>query len=267
MNDIKLFQNEQFGQVRVIERDGDPWFVAKDVCEALEIVNTRDAISRLDDDEKANVGIADVREKGENIELPNRGLSIVSEPGLYSLVLTSRKPEAKAFKRWITHDVIPSIRKTGAYQIAPKDYASALRALAAEVEQKELALAQRDEAIRTKAHFVEGRDAEMCGRVGGLQTSNNNLRCENEKLKDAVGRGQNWQTIAMMRAEWIREYGHKPDWHKLHEFSKDVMIAPVKDVEEKVILPNGGEKIQKAYRCHKDAWQRYRNYEELLRGA
>ena len=197
MNDIKLFQNEQFGQVRVIERDGDPWFVAKDVCEALEIVNTRDAISRLDDDEKANVGIADVREKGENIELPNRGLSIVSEPGLYSLVLTSRKPEAKAFKRWITHDVIPSIRKTGAYQIAPKDYASALRALAAEVEQKELALAQRDEAIRTKAHFVEGRDAEMCGRVGGLTNAN-------ERLREQIGDSTNWKQAKAI--PWLRKY-------------------------------------------------------------
>ena len=197
MNDIKLFQNEQFGQVRVIERDGDPWFVAKDVCEALEIVNTRDAISRLDDDEKANVGIADVREKGENIELPNRGLSIVSEPGLYSLVLTSRKPEAKAFKRWITHDVIPSIRKTGAYQIAPKDYASALRALAAEVEQKELALAERDEAIRTKAHFVEGRDAEMCGRVGGLTNAN-------ERLREQIGDSTNWKQAKAI--PWLRKY-------------------------------------------------------------
>lgn len=197
-------------------------------------------------------------------------MTIVSEPGLYSLVLRSNKPEAKAFKRWITHDVIPSIRKTGKYSLSLPDFsdpAEAAIAWAREYREKQAAIVERDRAIRTKYLFVEGRDAEMCGRVGGLQTSNNNLRCENAKLKDAVGRGQNWQTIAMMRSEWIREYGHKPDWHKLHEFSKDVMIAPVKDVEEKVILPNGGEKIQKSYRYHKDAWQRYRNYEELLRGA
>ena len=189
MNDIKLFQNEQFGQVRVIERDGDPWFVAKDVCACLSIANSRDAVARLDDDEK-DVGKTDTL--GGNQEM-----TIVSEPGLYSLVLRSNKPEAKAFKRWITHDVIPSIRKTGAYQIAPKDYASALRALAAEVEQKELALAQRDEAIRTKAHFVEGRDAEMCGRVGGLTNAN-------ERLREQIGDSTNWKQAKAI--PWLRKY-------------------------------------------------------------
>lgn len=189
MNDIKLFQNEQFGQVRVIERDGDPWFVAKDVCDALGLSDTSKACERLDYDEK---GTNTIRTLGGMQEM-----TIVSEPGLYSLVLRSNKPEAKAFKRWITHDVIPSIRKTGAYQIAPKDYASALRALAAEVEQKELALAQRDEAIRTKAHFVEGRDAEMCGRVGGLTNAN-------ERLREQIGDSTNWKQAKAI--PWLRKY-------------------------------------------------------------
>lgn len=190
MNDIKLFQNEQFGQVRVIERDGDPWFVAKDVCEALDLSNVGMALDRLDQDEKITISLTDGNRGNPNT-------AIVSEPGLYSLVLGSRKPEAKAFKRWITHDVIPSIRKTGAYQIAPKDYASALRALAAEVEQKELALAQRDEAIRTKAHFVEGRDAEMCGRVGGLTNAN-------ERLREQIGDSTNWKQAKAI--PWLRKY-------------------------------------------------------------
>lgn len=197
MTDIQLFQNDQFGQVRVIERDGEPWFVASDICKCLDISNSRDAVSRLDDDEKANVGITDIRESGVDIEVPNRGICIISEAGLYSLVLTSRKPEARAFKRWITHDVIPSIRKTGAYQLAPKSYAEALRALANEVEQKELAIAQRDEAIRTKYHFVEGRDAQMCGRVGGLTA-------QNERLREQIGDATNWKQAKAV--PWLRKY-------------------------------------------------------------
>lgn len=181
----------------------------------------------------------------------------MSEPGLYSLILGSREPEAKAFKRWITHEVIPSIRKTGCYSLAPKTYAEALRALADQVEKTELAIRQRDEARRTKAHFVEGRDAEMCGRVGGLTRENN-------VLKDAVGRGRNWQTISMMSSEWVRRFGHKPNWRKLKEFCVEVAIEPIRDVEEKIVHANGVEKVVKSYRYHKDAWARYERYEEML---
>ena len=88
-------------------------FVAKDVCVCLEIGNSRDAVASLDDDEKG-VGIIDT--PGGKQEM-----SIVSEPGLYSLILRSRKPEAKAFKRWVTHDILPSIRKTGAYVASTKE--------------------------------------------------------------------------------------------------------------------------------------------------
>lgn len=101
---LKLFENPEFGSIRVIEIDGEPWFVAVDVCKCLEIGNARQAITRLDDDEKSTV-----------ISNDGHPLNIVSESGVYSLVLGSRKPEAKAFKRWITHEVIPTIRKHGAY--------------------------------------------------------------------------------------------------------------------------------------------------------
>ena len=106
-NAMQIFSNETFGSIRTIMRDGEPWFVAADVCKALEINNNRDAISRLDDDEKGVV-LTDTPGGKQNT-------TIINEPGLYTLVLGSRKPEAKAFKRWITHDVIPSLRKNGAY--------------------------------------------------------------------------------------------------------------------------------------------------------
>lgn len=107
MNELTVFENKDFGPVRTVVRQGEPWFVAADVCRALEISNSRDALSRLDADEK---GVALTDTLGGKQEM-----STVNEPGLYSLVLGSRKPEAKAFKRWITHEVIPEIRRHGAY--------------------------------------------------------------------------------------------------------------------------------------------------------
>lgn len=107
MNGLQLFTHNQFGEIRVIEKGGQPWFVAADVCRALDIGNTAQALTRLDEDEKGVI-LNDTL-GGE------QDMSIVSEPGLYSLVLGSRKPEAKAFKRWVTHDILPAIRKHGAY--------------------------------------------------------------------------------------------------------------------------------------------------------
>ena len=107
MNELQIFENPEFGTIRAIEKDGEPWFVAADVCKALELGETHVAMRRLDDDEKDRYLIPT---PGGNQEA-----YIVNEPGLYSLVLGSRKPEAKSFKRWITHEVLPSIRKTGIY--------------------------------------------------------------------------------------------------------------------------------------------------------
>lgn len=140
MNELKIFENAEFGRIRAVDRDGEPWFVAADVCRALELGNSRQALTRLDDDEK---GVISADTPGGKQEM-----NVVNEPGLYSLVLGSRKPEAKAFKRWITHDVIPSIRKTGAYNF-PKDYPSALRALA-DSEEKRMAL-EAENAIQKQA--------------------------------------------------------------------------------------------------------------------
>lgn len=107
MNELKIFENNQFGKVRVQVINNEPWFVAKDVCDALDIKNSRQALTRLEEDEKADVILNDGSQ--------NRNMSIVNEYGLYNLVLASRKQEAKQFKRWITHEVIPTIRKHGAY--------------------------------------------------------------------------------------------------------------------------------------------------------
>lgn len=107
MNELKTFENERFGNVRVTMIDNEPWFVATDVCKALDVKNNRDALTRIDDDEKG-VALTDTLGGAQEV-------TVVNESGLYSLILGSRKPEAKVFKRWVTHDVIPAIRKHGVY--------------------------------------------------------------------------------------------------------------------------------------------------------
>lgn len=107
MNNMQVFENERFGNVRVTMIDNEPWFVATDVCKALDVKNNRDALTRIDDDEKG-VALTDTLGGAQEV-------TVVNESGLYSLILGSRKPEAKVFKRWVTHDVIPAIRKHGVY--------------------------------------------------------------------------------------------------------------------------------------------------------
>lgn len=265
-NSLQLFQNAGF-KVRVIMRDGEPWFVAKDVCTCLEIANVSDACSRLDEDERGIVSTDTPSGKQEML--------IVSEPGLYSLIGSSKKPEAKAFKRWVNHEVLPSIRKTGGYGIRNvddmiNDPDTAIRLLTQlkilRLHNKQLAM-ERDEAIRTKSMIGSRREATAMATASAKSRKCAKLTTGNAELKDAVGRGSNWRTVAMMRAEWKREFGHAPDWHKLMKFSSDLPtdMQPAKDVEEKVILSNGREKINLLFRYHREAWAKYREYEENLR--
>lgn len=107
MYDIKIFENEQFGQIRTINQNGEPWFAMKDICKALELSDTSKAAERLDEDDLTRIKFVSGGQ--------NREMFFINKPGLYSLILSSRKPEAKAFKRWITHEVIPAIEKHGVY--------------------------------------------------------------------------------------------------------------------------------------------------------
>ncbi|MDF9661339.1 Bro-N domain-containing protein, partial [Bacillus cereus] len=108
MNQLQVFNNEEFGQVRTVVKGEDVWFVAKDVCDVLEIVNATRSLSRLDEDELHSMKVADSLGRPQDT-------NIINESGLYSLIMTSRKPQAKAFKKWVTSEVLPSIRKHGAY--------------------------------------------------------------------------------------------------------------------------------------------------------
>ena len=110
MNQLQVFQNNEFGQIRTLMIDDEPWFVGKDVADAIGYSNTRDALSKHVDDE--DKGVANCDTLGGTQEMV-----IINESGLYSLILSSKLPSAKKFKRWVTSEVLPSIRKTGSYSV------------------------------------------------------------------------------------------------------------------------------------------------------
>lgn len=109
--DLKIFENKEFGKLTIIEKNGDPWFLAKEVSDILEYTATNKLTRRLDADEKTNVPFRDV---GSNYQTNK---TVINESGFYSAVIGSKKPGAKRFKKWVTSEVLPSIRKTGEYKI------------------------------------------------------------------------------------------------------------------------------------------------------
>jgi len=181
MQELQIFNSDHFGQLRTFWQDGICWFVSVDVCNCLGIKNSRDAVRRLDADEK---GAVLIRTLGGQ-----QTVTAVNEEGLYALVLSSRKREAKEFKRWITHDVIPAIRKTGSYSlvpqeqplaISPKDMKALAKAVAKELqaqEHKALPSARRciyiNEIDAYKAKFIE----EAVHGMEQLDTDNCSVVC------------------------------------------------------------------------------------------
>ena len=157
MNDISLF-DYQGHKVRTVSIDGNIWFVAKDVCDVLGLSNSRDAVSRLADEDKMCTKIRDVLGQFQS-------MTIISEPGFYDLISVSRKPEAKAFKYWVSHEVLPSIRKQGLY--IDRIFV-------------ELCVTSRQEAIPdVKTYFIRcndkvkiGRTQDVQRRLEALQTAN-----------------------------------------------------------------------------------------------
>ncbi|MBA2883159.1 prophage antirepressor-like protein [Desulfosalsimonas propionicica] len=139
-------------QIRVVQDDGgDPWWIAKDVCEVLDIYDTPQAVARLDYDEKL---IRTLHVSGQN-----RELWTISEAGLYSLILRSNKPEAKNFKRWITHEVLPTIRSTGKYEIdTSSEIDLIIRSAQAlkNIETKQIEHDQRLSLLEAKSHENSG---------------------------------------------------------------------------------------------------------------
>ena len=187
MNEIvKVYKNSP---VRIVEKDGEPWFVAKDVCDILALGNPRSSIALLDEDERGVHSMDTPSGKQE--------MGIISEAGLYSLILRSRKPEAKAFKRWVTHEVLPSIRKTGAY-LSPGMSNEQVKALVATLEEEMYRRIQAENRLaKLEAHAEElARSAipatpfgELSQKTGRLRTClvRNYLRSAQEVKQEHFG--------------------------------------------------------------------------------
>ena len=218
-NSLQLFQNPAF-KVRVIMRCSNPWFVAKDVATCIEHSDTSAMCKLCREKDVAIVNgkeySADLAEysKGfsdDSSENPKKGgnpnLTVISESGLYRILAKCNLPKCEPFESWVFDEVLPSIRKTGSYSVnqaqpqpqpvLPTTYLEALEALVASEKAKLALQAERDEAIRTKCHFVEGRDAKVCGELGGLRT-------QNEALRKQIGDSKTYKAATAI--PWLPDY-------------------------------------------------------------
>lgn len=223
MNEIQVFKNEEFGEVRSLNIGGEPWFVGKDVADILGYTNSRKAINDHVDNEDKGVTKCDTLGGKQD-------LTIINESGLYSLILSSKLPTAKSFKRWVTSEVLPAIRKTGTYSMVPQTYVEALRELADTVEQKEKLMNENQE-MKPKALFADAVSASdesiLVGQLAKL-------------IK------QNGYEIGQNRLfQWLRDHGYliKGGQRKNQPTQKSMDLG-LFEVKERIITnPDGSTRI------------------------
>lgn len=190
MSNLKVFKNQEFGEVRTVTIDGEAYFVGKDVAEILGYSNTKDALaSHVDPDDKTIMQ----RSESTTFDIPNRGLTIINESGLYSLILSSKLPTAKKFKHWVTSEVLPAIQKHGMYAIddliADPDLGiAALNALKAE-RGKNKKLAQ-SVAVQTQ------QIAEMTPKASYYDVV---LNCKDLVSMSTISKDYGWSAAKMNR--------------------------------------------------------------------
>ena len=199
MNELIIFKSPEFGEIRTVEVNGEPWLVGKDVALALGYSNTKDALmAHVDEEDKRVIQ----RSENATFDIPNRGLTIINESGLYSLVLSSKLPTAKKFRRWVTAEVLPSIRRHGAYMtpetleaaILNPDTMIKLCTALKEEQDKRKALENRVKRDRPKVLFADSVAASKTSILVG----------ELAKLlkQNGVETGQN------RMFQWLREQGY-----------------------------------------------------------
>lgn len=176
-NEIQQFYFNNAALRTLTDEAGEPWFVAKDVCDILEISNPSDALKRLDDDERSRFNLG---RQGET--------NIVNEAGLYVLVLGSRKPEAHEFKRWVTHEVLPSIRKHGAYmtqQTLDKALTSPdfLIQLATKLKEEQEKVKELEPKAKALDDFTNVPDALLVRDAAKLLSNNSNIQIGEHELR------------------------------------------------------------------------------------
>lgn len=194
-NGIQVFKQSGLGSVRVVMQDSEPWFVAKDVCEALGYQwNGAARIAHVPEEWKRVTSVVTLRGDEQNMQL-------LSEQGLYFFLGRSDKPAALPYQKWIAGEVLPSIRKTGGYgqwnlPRVPKSFPDALRMIADIEEEKQLALEQRDYYKRTKAEIGSRREATS------MATASAAIR-QRDALADKLGEGKHWKSVKAI--PWLLE--------------------------------------------------------------
>lgn len=208
MNDLAIFHYEG-ADVRTVTIDGEPWFVAADVCSVLEIGNPTQAAARLDDDE-----VTLISNEG-------RPTNVVSEAGLFSLILGSRKPEARAFKRWVTHEVLPSIRRTGAYAVETPEQLLARALVTAQgvIERKEA----WDELASADGDYDVADAAKILARAG-VETGRTRLFTQLADLR-WIHRGHHGKWVAYQSAVDAGYLTERPQSHH-HPRTGDLVLDP-----------------------------------------
>ncbi len=196
--EVTIFDNAEFGELRAwVDETGTPWFIAKGVCNALGLSNVGQALAALDEDEKSSIIISDGTPGN-----PNK--AIVSEPGFYKLVMRSRKPEAKAFQRWVTHEVLPELRRYGAVVLAADD------------EDDDVLMARAILAADRKMKRQDARIAELEGENAQLR---NKARAFDTWVDEVDGLVSVTKAAKLLRAldksvtarglrGWLREKGY-----------------------------------------------------------
>lgn len=176
-NQLTVF-NFQDREVQTVTIANEPWFFAKDVAEILDLGNMHSSLAKLDDDEK---GL-------HTVETPSgfQEVSIINEPGLYSLILRSRKKEAKAFKRWVTHEVLPAIRKTGAYAVQQYDPMAAMAIQTNNINQLTAVLTRAIPSLNNEVIMVKQEQVELTNRLSAVEQ---HQRDHDAKMMDAYRQG------------------------------------------------------------------------------
>jgi prophage antirepressor-like protein len=230
MNELTKIFNYEDNEVRIKIEAEENWFCARDICDVLEIKQTGSAIERLEEDEVISMNTVDSIGRKQEMQF-------INESGLYSLILTSRKPEAKKFKKWITSEVLPSIRKHGMYathntleeMINDPDFT--IKLLTTIKEERRL----RIEAEDKRQIFNNKMIATACAKQGGLTAQNN-------RLQDQLYGNRNYRTIKAMESIHRQKFS----WRPLVKKSKELNITINKVQDEKYGEINS---------YHKDIWK------------
>lgn len=221
MSNLMNFNDSIFGQLRVhIDESGNHWFIASDVCRALELENVSRALERLDEDEVDDITTSDTIDRQQQTK-------IINESGLYSLIMTSRKPSAKKFKKWVTSEVLPSIRKTGSYnhQVQPNftDPAEAAIAWALEYREKQKLL-------------IENNQKQVI-----IDTQNETIDSIQEIISTKYGRLVNVTTFSRILSEKFSVI----EGDKIYYFSPSNQDLNKFFISDKIIFKNGTQVSQK----------------------